>query len=202
MLSRNAAYGVFITALLCLAFFPLALPSSFSLKEHPEGEFGQIPLVLGEWQGSGTELDERTYQILETRNVLSRLYKNQIGETIHLLLVGSHRDRRVAHPPEVCYTSSHYTITNTEDRQIEVGGLEIPVREFVAKNTKTQDQDEQILYVYKVGDRFTSNYYAQQLRFAWDRLSRNESQVLLIRLAGPDRKAFQAFLVQLFPHLP
>jgi hypothetical protein len=64
--------------------------------------------------GKDVPVDEKTYEILETRNVLSRIYENPKGEQIHLLLVGSRKDRRVAHPPEVCYLSYNFIIVDDE----------------------------------------------------------------------------------------
>jgi len=219
----NAAYSIVLGSLALLLAFPLALPTSFKMDETQDPLFQKIPMNIGAWKGSDTELDERTYEILETRNVLSRLYETAEGGKVHLLLVGSHRDRRVAHPPEVCYVSSHFSIVDGGERDVNLetsrsrgvsprigfAGQDAPptrvgrlmVKEFIAKDQRRKGASEHVLYVYKVGDRFTTNYYAQQLFFAWDRLTQKKSQVLLIRLAGPDQSVFDGFLNQILPLL-
>jgi len=198
---RPLSYLIVLAVLGGLSLFPLALPSSFSIDTGLDPRFTSIPLQIGDWVGKDEKLDERTYEILETRNVLARIYENQGKGRVELLLVGSNKDRRVAHPPEVCYTSSHYEVVDSKQTSIKVSGRKIPVIEFVAKDQRNLDHREYVLYVYKVGARFTTNYYAQQLKFAWDRLTRQEPEVLLIRLSATTNQVFQEFLSQILPHL-
>ncbi len=201
MLKLGKPYLVVLAVLGGLSFFPLAMPSFFSIDRMVDPRFKTIPLQIGDWTGKDEVLDERTYEILETRNVLSRIYVNKDKDRVELLLVGSNKDRRVAHPPEVCYTSSHYEVVDSKNTSIEISGREIPVIEFIAKDQRNLEHREYVLYVYKVGNQFTTNYYAQQLKFAWDRLTRQEPQVLLIRLSATTNRIFQEFLTQILPHL-
>ncbi|PIW65346.1 MAG: EpsI family protein [Candidatus Omnitrophica bacterium CG12_big_fil_rev_8_21_14_0_65_45_16] len=184
-----------------LAFFPLAMPTAFHIDEVKSPLFESFPYQINEWQGKEEPVDDRTYEILETRNVLSRIYENAEGDKIHLLLVGSKKDRRVAHPPEVCYLSSNYGITQQGQETLDIQGREIPVKEFVAVHERNTDDSQRVLYVYKIGDKFTTNYYSQQLRFALDRFTNQDSEVLLIRLAGSSRESFSSFLTDVLPHL-
>ena len=180
----------------------MTLPFSFSIDTNRGGAiFETIPVEIGNWHGKEMPVDERTYEILETRNVLSRTYENREGGRIHLLVVASYKDRRVAHPPEVCYLSSNYTLLNSREGELLWKGGRIPLKEFIAQDKKNPAHQEKVLYVYKVGRRFTTNYFAQQLQFTWDRLTRNESQILLIRLAGSDKSDFKQLLSELLPHL-
>ena len=194
-------YLVVLLVLSGLALFPLAKPSASLMDGRLDPRFQAVPFNIGNWVGQDVEVDELTYQILETKNVLSRLYRNEKGETVHLLLVGSERDRRVAHPPEVCYISSHYDVVNSRESSIQISGQEIPVRSFVAQDQKNPNDKEQVLYLYRVGKRFTTNYYAQQLRFALDQMTRQDSRVLLIRLAGRRREQLEEFLAKILTHI-
>jgi len=184
-----------------LSFFPLDRPTSFSIDGTRDPRYDAIPATLGAWTGKETELDERTYEILETRNVLSRVYENSDGERIDLLVVGSNRDRRVAHPPEVCYLSSHYSISKTNDATLQVGTSSIPTKNFTAEDERNPDSKLSVLYFYKIGDRFTGNYYAQQLQFVWDRLRQQESEILLIRLSSSNPDHFRPFLTEILSFL-
>lgn len=177
-----------------LAFFPLANPSSFRVDEVRSVAFDAFPMTLDSWIGKEMPVDQKTYEILETKNLISRLYQNKQGDKIHLLLVGSRKDRRVAHPPEVCYLSSNYAILAQREGRIRIQESEIPIKEFVARNEKDPQHEQQVLYVYKIGSRFTTSYYDQQLQFALDRLAKRDSEVLLIELAGRDRSKFAEFL--------
>ena len=201
MLKPEKGYLVMLALLSGLAFFPLALPSSFSIDSGLDPRFKTIPYQIGNWTGKDETVDERTYEILETKNVLARMYENDQKDHVELLLVGSNKDRRVAHPPEVCYTSSHYEVVDSGEGSFDISGTPIPVKRFIAKDQRNLAHREHVIYVYKVGKRFTINYYAQQLKFAWDRLTRQESGVLLIRLSASSDKSFKEFLTQILPHL-
>lgn len=194
MLELKAPYWVTLVFLGVLAAFPIAQPTSYKIDHTISPLFSAFPNAIGEWTGEDTKVDERTYEILETRNVLSRTYKNPAGDGVHLLLVGSHKDRRVAHPPEVCYLGSNFTITNEAESKLATEDAPLGIREFTAKSEKNPNYQEHVLYLYKVGDRFTTNYYAQQIQFALDRLSQKDSRVLLIRLAGSSRDRLLEFL--------
>ena len=192
-LAAAALFGV-------LALFPLAAPTSFSVDQTLDPRFKTIPYQIGEWTGQDTELDEKTYEILETKNILSRLYTGPNQETVHLLLVGSNKDRRVAHPPEVCYTSSNYDIISSKSVEFNVLGQTVPVKQFLAEDQNDPNHKEHVLYFYQVGKRFTANYYAQQLQFAVDSLAKQDSQILLVRFSGSSEKGFQQLLEQILPH--
>jgi EpsI family protein len=194
MLKLDKPFAGSLLVLGFLSLFPLTPPAAFHMDETKSPIFETFPNQLGEWKGKEAEVDARTYEILETRNVLSRNYTDSKAQLVHLLLVGSHKDRRVAHPPEVCFVSSNFTILEETHSTIEMGNESIPFKTFIAQDEKDPQKREQVLYLYKVGDRYTTNYYAQQLQFALDRLARRDSQVLLIRLAGPNTNVLKALL--------
>lgn len=187
-------YGFALAVCLLLAFFPIAMPSSYKIDETKSVLFENFPYQMGEWTGQDSDVDERTYEILETRNVLSRSYVKADGSYAHLLLVSSKRDRRVAHPPEVCYTGSHYSIVQSADDFVRTDSGEIPVRSFVAESEQNPEYREQVIYLYKIGNQYTTNYYAQQLRFAMDKISNKESEVLLIRVSSLSKDVSKSFL--------
>lgn len=201
MLKLDKSYLSVLVIFVGLSFFPLAMPFSFTVDQTVDPRFKSIPYKIGNWVGRDMELDEKTYEILETRNILSRLYLGPGNESVHLLLVSSNKDRRVAHPPEVCYTSSNYDIVSSQSAEFEVLGQKIPVKEFVAEDQNNPAHKEHVLYFYQVGKSFTANYYAQQLQFAFGTLTRQESQILLVRLSGSSEKSFSEFLAQILPHL-
>ena len=184
-----------------LALFPVAMPTTFSIDQTVDPRFATIPYQIGDWNGKDLALDDQTYEILETKNILSRIYQGPDNEQVHLLLVGSNKDRRVAHPPEICYTSSHFDIVSSEIGEFNVLGQKLPVKQFVAEDQNNPNHKEHVLYLYQVGKRFTANYYAQQLQFAVGTLTKQESEILLIRLSGSSEKSFEQFLAQILPHI-
>ena len=197
---NQKSYFLLLAALAPLALFPLAAPFSSSMDSN-ESIVRTVPKEMGDWLGHDLPLDERTYEILETRNVLSRQYKNFQGDRVNLLIVSSNKDRRVAHPPEVCYITSNFTIVDERVEDFSWGKGLISVKRFVAQDKKNPSLREKVLYVYKVGNRYTSNYFSQQLLFAWDRATRRESQIVLIRLSGSEESAFKKFLPEVLAQL-
>ncbi len=192
----------FVLVLGALSFFRLALPSAMTIAGEVSPFFKTFPLEIGAWKGEEIVPDERDLQILETRNVLSRNYRNAAGDSLHLFLVSSKKDRRVAHPPEVCYVSSNFNVVNARETTIQGPDAKIiPVKEFTAVPERQPDNAQEVLYLYKIGNRFTTNYYAQQLQFALDNLSKNDSEVLMIRLAGRNKAVLEEFLKELIPVL-
>jgi len=198
---NKQSYIAATVVLVVLACFRIAMPQSSQIDEQKSSVLTQIPYQIGNWKGKDSEVEETVYQILETRSILSRDYENAKGDRISLLLVASNRDRRVAHPPEVCYTSSNYNIIKSGEKTIRILGRDIEVKEFVAQDERNPKIQENVLYVYKVGNEYTTNYYAQQVRFALDRLKNQNSQVLLIRLSGNNTDQYPEFLEAVLKHV-
>ena len=197
---KTRSYLLFLSLLSVPMLFPLAAPFSSSIDSDQQ-IIQTVPKELGNWKGRDIPLDERTYEILETRNVLSRQYGNLKGEKVGLLIVSSNKDRRVAHPPEVCYITSNFAIVDERIEKFAFGNTWINLKRFTAQDKNNSLNREKVMYVYKVGNRYTANYFAQQLLFTWDRATRRESQILLIRLSGSEESAFKAFLPEILKHL-
>lgn len=158
-------------------------------------EISRLPMEISEWKGEDIPLDERTYAVLETRNALMREYKNPKDEDVYLYIVFSDINRRVAHPPEVCYTGGGIEIVEKAQSQFNVPGLEetLLVNSFVSR----KDGSESLVYYwYKTGDRFTARYLTQQAKAALNQMMGKMSAVALIRIStainnGDKEKASQ-----------
>src|SRR3990167_3007083 len=66
----------------------------------------QFPQKIGDWISTDLPIPEDVYAILETRNVFTRRYKNPANKEAYLMLVYSQNNRKVSHPPEICYAGS------------------------------------------------------------------------------------------------
>ncbi len=122
---------------------------------HDKLNINKFPQTVGEWKGKDLKITELEYRILETRNLISRLYTNPHGEEIYLFIIYSETNRSVFHPPEVCLMGSGITIENKQEEK-EVNKL------YLEKNGSKQ----LVLYSYKAGNFYTSNYYLQQAYLA------------------------------------
>ena len=141
----------------------------------------QFPRNIGAWRSFDLPIIEDVYKILETRNVFTRQYKNPNGKEVYLMLVYSQNNRKVSHPPEICYVGSGVSILSNERVYIPFS----PETSIKANRLFVEQGDaEQIMYYwFKVGDTFTSNYWKQQALIVWKTLLGKPASSALIRLS-------------------
>jgi EpsI family protein len=140
-----------------------------------------FPTTIGEWSSKDLPISDYDLSILETRNAFVREYSNPQGQHIYLYTVYSQNNRKVSHPPEICYTGSGATIVSSvpdffegkDKAKIDVNRL------VVEKGAESQI----VLYWFKVGNTFTSNYWKQQSLIAINTLLGKPSSNALIRLS-------------------
>lgn len=143
-----------------------------------------FPIEIGEWKGTDIPLDERTYAILETRNVVMREYNDPTGKKVYLYIVASEINRRVSHPPEVCYTGDGVEILESQKLEFLVPGLKEPL--LVNRFLSRKDGNEALVfYWYKAGDKFTSHYLSQQAKVMVNKVIGKTATASLIRISTP-----------------
>ena len=78
-------------------------------------DISSFPMEVGDWVAEDMPLTEREYAILETRNVFVRKYTNQkTDDILYLFVVYSQSNRKVSHPPEICYTGAGNILIDKE----------------------------------------------------------------------------------------
>lgn len=167
-----------------------------------------IPQEISSWKGEDIELDEKTYVILETRNVLMRKYTDSDGKIVYLYIVGSDINRRVVHPPEVCYTGGGDEITEKEEIEFSVSELKKPflVNSFVSKK---EGFESLVYYWYKSGDKLTTDYFSQQAEAALNQMMGKAASAALVRVStsiengGKEKaaKILQEFSKEIIPFI-
>jgi EpsI family protein len=128
-------------------------------------------------------LTEREYRILETRNAFVREYTSQAGETVYIFIVYSQYNRKVSHPPEICYIGGGVNVLNDSNDFIAISGKAdtIPTKKLFLEKGSTQ----QIAYYwFKVGDSFVSNYWIQQALITWRTFTGQSASSALIRVSA------------------
>ena len=142
-----------------------------------------FPKTIGEWTAEEIPISDDDKVLLETDNVFVRRYTNAQGEEVYLFIVYSQNNRKVSHPPEICYTGGGATILNSvHDSFVSVSG-----NDEVKVNRLTVERGgiEQIFaYWFKVGDSFTSNYWMQQGLIAVKSLLGRPASSALIRISA------------------
>ncbi len=146
-----------------------------------ETQVSEFPLKFGEWEGTSYPVDERTFEILETRNLFIRDYKNANGDTIILYVVYSKDNRRALHPPEICITGGGLEIL--EKKPIQVTSKIRAVKLLTEQN----DKRELVVYWFKAGELSTDVYIKQQLKTVFDRLLGKQTSGAMIRVSAAVR---------------
>ena len=122
----------------------------------------EIPIKIGQWKAQELPVKEHDYEILETRNLVLRDYRDKEGESVHLFVIYSETNRRVCHPPVVCLIGSGFQVTKSEKETLSLAGRTFTVNRLIAKGAK---KDQLVLFWYMLGDEFTDDYVTQQLRW-------------------------------------
>lgn len=168
-----------------------------------------IPLNIGEWKGKDIELDEKTYKILETKNLAMREYANPSAETVYFYIVASDINRKVVHPPEICYTGGGNEISEKEHVEFKTAGLEKPVSMNSFVSMKDGRRESLVYYCYKLGNTLTTDYLRQQARTVLNNMMGKQVPAALVRVSTPivnddKQKAsqvLQKFLAEMLPFI-
>lgn len=155
----------------------------------------RFPRVIGGWAAEDLPVSDEEKAVLETDNVFVRRYTNAEHEEVFLFMVYSESNRKVSHPPEICYRGGGATILNSVRDAFWSASRDITVdvnRLTVERGSVTQI----FVYWFKVGDAFTSNYWKQQALIALKSLFGRPASSALIRISatvhdGNDADAIQ-----------
>ena len=162
--------------------------------EHDVLDMQAFPYKIGAWTGADLEVTEKEYDILETRNLISREYADGSGEKIFLFVIYSETNRMVFHPPEVCLIGSGVTIADKKNE-----GINFKQKEFFTNKLYLQKDDARsiALYCYKSGNLYTENFYLQQVHFMLNQLLGKRSGGATIRVSMPVYESEEKTLVTL-----
>ena len=142
----------------------------------------EFPKTIGSWQSEELPISDKDYEVLETRNAFVRRYFNGKDPDIFLFIVYSQNNRKVSHPPEVCYAGSGVTILEHQTATLALS--ESMLNLDVNKLVLSKGNAKQVAYYwFKVGDSFTASYWKQQILIALKTLMGKSSSSALIRVA-------------------
>ena len=158
-------------------------------------------------------ITEDEYALLETRNAFTRRYFTQDGKEVYIFIVYSQHNRKVSHPPEVCYLGNGVSIIKSEMERLD-GPKEYSLLKTNKLLLEKGDLRQVAYYWFKVGHSFTANYWKQQGLIALKTLLGKPASSALIRVsasvkdsatanAEQDMKDFiQIMIPLLFKYLP
>ena len=168
-----------------------------------------FPRTVGEWRlDRQIRVSDRVIKILETPDTIYWTYRDAEGNPVDVVLVYSAHNRKVSHPPDICFQGGGWEQQMKDVLPAPYGkdfGL-TAVNRLVAERGK---QRQIALYWYKTGDEQTVSYLKQQLGYVVNSTLRRESRsVALIRLTAfapsateveEKTKQLQAFATEIVP---
>jgi EpsI family protein len=165
-MKNTIGFTVLVIILLAASVFSLGLFRR-EMVARDNLDVNTFPMKVGDWQGRELPITEKEYDILETRNLISREYTNLSGGKLFLLVIYSETNRSVFHPPEVCMMGGGLAITDKQIESFDVGNKVFTTNKLFAEKGQFK---EIILNCYKAGDIYTSNFYLQQTRLAFHQI--------------------------------
>ncbi len=162
--------------------------------------FSNLPLKINNWEGKDVKLNKEVYEILGTKDVIMRVYKNSNNKIITLAIVYSAKNRASFHPPEICYLGGGNQLLKKSKERIWLGKNYLDTNKLAIKNSQGIIK---AWYWYSAGSDFISNYYLQQIRLAWHALQgKNEGGALIrISTANASEEEVRLFIKELMPYL-
>jgi EpsI family protein len=142
-----------------------------------------IPLVIGNWYGREIDIDERTYELLETRDTIMREYTNAAGDKVILVVVYSRENLRVVHAPDICLPGGGASIY---EKTTEVVNLADKLDQNAIFNNYIvgKGNDKQtVFFIYKCGSQITPNPLKMQFDFYINKALRRHHSAALIRIS-------------------
>jgi EpsI family protein len=178
-------YLIAIILLLVTGFITFG---AYSTRSYSGALYTQdVPMVIGSWYGKDMPMGERTYEILETRDAFMREYIHSSKGRVFLTVVFARTNRKVSHPPEVCLAGGGWSRTGRDVQMLTLGGERTGMeRQLKANRIILQRGTEKqvVLYIYKAGEKLTSNYYVQQINIVLNSMIRKNTSSALIRFSS------------------
>jgi EpsI family protein len=175
MNNKSFFIAVLILVICAIVGFNSYLPARFA--SPGKIKVSDFPMTIGEWSATEIPLSDRDYEILETKNLFVREYKNRKGESVYLYLIYSEDNRKASHPPEVCYLGSGITITDKSSIRISDSLI---VNRLILEKSKVR---QLVIYWFKAGSLYTDKYLKQQIKIVLNRIFGKPTSSALIRIS-------------------
>jgi len=171
-----------------------------------------IPLHMDDWSGIDENLDPLVYDILETRAILHRLYRNSKGAEVFLSLVYYAETKVDFHAPEACLGGLGVKTEKTPAvvKIITSSGDVLPLKVNCLVQKGDNGIPTLVYYFYKTGSFVGRNYIWLRMNLLLNKFKGARKSGCLIRVSTPmsgvDKTAtaqrnLEAFINDLYPRL-
>ncbi len=183
---------------LVIGSLAVALGLSLYFGSRPENmsavaDVTTIPRDLPGWKCLGDmKMDDNTMKQILADSYVDRMYKNDKGQIVELLVVYRRFGRReFAHRPELCYPAGGYTITKKGRTVLPYAGAEKPAVTLTADGSNVARADGKIgvptttvSYLFASGQRTECDFMKQQIWMAIERLVPNKNGWTFVRMSS------------------
>ncbi|MBN1587787.1 MAG: EpsI family protein [Candidatus Omnitrophica bacterium] len=180
MRSQRLAFGaVLLLALACILLARLSHTNTLARAKDTE----TLPRQIGLWQGNAVDVDERTFELLGTQDVLILEYEHPEYGLAWLAAVQAAENRAAFHPPELCYVGSNYEVQQKSVASVAHQKEESTVNRLLL----TREGIPALLaYYWFVSDsKLQHNYYMEQIRLVSAQLAGRPASGLMVRVSVP-----------------
>lgn len=191
--------SIIVICLFCVSLVVVYKIEAFKGRPSATVSFSSIPLNVGNWKGKDIAIEENVYDILETRDVLTRSYTDAKGNVVYLAIVYAQNNRGSLHPPEICYLGGGVKLL---DKRIEP--VTIHKKAVLQTNKLVMQAPEGVLtalYWFSAGTKFVNNYYMQQIYVLSQALKGRSLRGALLRVSGSNEGVIKGFIREIYPYL-
>ena len=177
-----------------IAFLAIALTAFIvnylSYKTFNKAEDGiqaikGIPMEFGRWHGENIQLEERIYELLETKSIIHRKYCSDNGNEVFLSIVYYSETKVNFHGPEQCLGAQGIPLEKSLNRISLKSGdktVEINLNRLLQKQ---YGKESLFYYFFKAGDFIGPNYIKLRLNLAINKFTDKKKSGSLIRVSTP-----------------
>src|SRR5579884_2610159 len=113
-----------------------------------------VPLTIGDWEGSSSEIDERSLKVAQADGYLLRHYIHQTtGKEVTVLMVCGRPGPICVHTPDVCFRGTGFQIEGEEARFQFDATEDTPAAEFtkadMSKSTPGVTEHLRVYWTWK-----------------------------------------------------
>lgn len=177
--TKHAIVTVVVLAVATSGHYAVRSAYALAYQNMTEGEASALPSRIGSYvqDGPDAEIPQRWMDVLQTKNILMRNYRSPSGSMVQLTVVMAGASRRSLHFPEVCLRGGGFEIR--EQYTAPVGMSFTAKRLMLVKG----DTKEAVLYWFKVGDRFTHNFFVNSMHWALGQVTLQPAKSSMIRVS-------------------
>ena len=180
--ARAAVLNPRTTAFVVLASAAGLLWAGTLSPKLQEQSVSTVPGQVGLWHGQVIPVDEKTIEILETKDVALMEYRLGEEPPVWFVQVAGFGNRAAFHPPEICYVGSHYEVLERGPITVHVNGTDRTLMRLVVSQGS---QRSEAWYWFTADQRVTSNYYQQQVWLMLDAVQQKPLSGTLVRISTP-----------------